>query len=178
MKSTLGTLAALAAVALLGTACSTGTPDGAGGAAANAAAKTAGRQQAVDFADCMREHGVKAFPDPDASGELTADGVANNSSVDTTGPAWATAIAACKNLEPSGFTGTKRSAAEQATSLQFARCIRENGVEDFPDPDPNAPLINTNLIPSLSGDNADLTELNAAMKTCGKAYDGRLGIKK
>ena len=29
----------------------------------------------MKFSECMRENGVKEFPDPDASGELTIDGV-------------------------------------------------------------------------------------------------------
>ena len=31
--------------------------------------------KAVKFAECMRDNGVSAFPDPDASGRLTIDGV-------------------------------------------------------------------------------------------------------
>lgn len=175
MKSTLGSLAALAVVALISTGC--GSAGGADNTDTAGGSQSSAREAAVKFANCMRENGVSAFPDPDASGELTADGVANNSSVDTGSSAWKKASAACKDLEPAGFTGTKRSAAEQATSLKFAQCIRENGVQDFPDPDPNGPLIDTNRIPSLSGDNADLSELNAAMKKCGEVYAGQLGIK-
>ncbi len=77
-----------------------------------------------------------------------------------------------------GHLERKAEPRQQKESLNFAQCMRENGVEDFPDPDPNGPLINTNRIPSLSGDNADLSELNAAMKKCGEVYAGRLGLKK
>lgn len=171
MRSKLGTLAALAVVALMGTGCSNGSSENAG------ADQNSTRAQAVKFSDCMRGNGVGAFPDPDASGELTADGVANNSSLDTSGPAWTKASAACKDLEPAGFTGTKRTAEAQATSVEFAQCIRENGVKDFPDPDPNGPLVDTNRIPS-SGSKAGMTAINAAMKKCGEVYSGRLGIKK
>jgi hypothetical protein len=171
MSSRLGAVAALAVIALVGTGCSDESSDNAG------AAGTSGRQQAVKFAECMRGHGVGAFPDPDASGELTADGVANNSSLDTTGPAWTKAIAACKDLEPSGFTGTKRSAEQQATSLKFAQCIRENGVRDFPDPDPNGPLVDTNRIPS-SNSKGGMAAINAAMKECGDVYAAELGLRK
>ena len=91
----------------------------------------------------MREHGVREFPDPDASGELTIDGVVNGSSIDTSGAAWTGAIGACKDLEPSGFTGHKRSSSQQSAALRFAQCIRENGVTDFPDPAPGQPLVDT-----------------------------------
>src|SRR5215471_10543250 len=65
------------------------------------------RDRAVKFAECMRANGVSTFPDPDASGELTIDAVANGSSVDTSSAVFEQALSACKNLEPSGFTGAK-----------------------------------------------------------------------
>src|SRR5207245_11694600 len=42
-----------------------------------------GRAKAVKFAECMRTNGGGAFPDPDASGAVTIDAVANGSSADT-----------------------------------------------------------------------------------------------
>ena len=71
--------------------------------------KLTGRDKAVRFAECMRENGVREFPDPDASGELTIDGVVNGSTLDPDSPAWKGAIGACKDLQPSGFTGHKRT---------------------------------------------------------------------
>ena len=32
-------------------------------------------EQALKFAECMRDNGVKEFPDPDASGQLTIDAI-------------------------------------------------------------------------------------------------------
>ena len=75
------------------------------------------RDKAVKFAECMRDNGVREFPDPDASGQLTIDGVLNGSSLDPSTAAWKQAISACKNLEPPGFTGHKRSAQEQEAAL-------------------------------------------------------------
>jgi hypothetical protein len=124
----------------------------------------------------MRDHGVSAFPDPDASGSLTADGIANDAHIDTNSAAWNRAIGACRNLEPAGFTGTKRSTEQQAAALQFARCIREHGVADFPDPDPNGPMVDTNRIPS-SDRPGGMAALNAAMHTCG-SYAEKAGITK
>ena len=124
------------------------------------------------FAECMRENGVREFPDPDASGELTIDGVVNGSSLDTSTAAWKGAIGACKDLEPSGFTGHKRSSEQQSAALEFAQCIRENGVTDFPDPTAGAPLVDTNRIPSSSRPGG-MDILNAAMRTCGD--DSRVG---
>jgi hypothetical protein len=89
----------------------------------------------------------------------------NGSSLDPTSTAWKNAINACKDLEPAGFTGSKRSAQEQQAALKFAQCIRDNGVKDFPDPTPDGPLIDTNRIPSANR-NGGMTILHAAMQKC------------
>jgi hypothetical protein len=47
------------------------------------------------------------FPDPGVSGRLTIDEVVNESSVDPNSAVWKKAIRACRDLEPSGFTGHK-----------------------------------------------------------------------
>jgi hypothetical protein len=129
---------------------------------------------AVKFSECMRDNGVSEFPDPDASGELTIDGVLNGSSLDPNSAAWNDALDACKDLEPSGFTGTKASPDQQDARLEFAQCIREHGVPDFPDPGPDDPLVDTNRIPS-SGTEAGMTTLNAAMQTCGDLAEEAIG---
>ena len=134
---------------------------------------TAG-DQAVKFAQCMREHGVGGFPDPDADGELTVDAVANEGKIDTGSAAWEQAIAACKHLQPSGFTGRKRSSTQQDAALEFAGCMRKSGVPDFPDPAAGEPLIDTNRIPSSDSD-AGMDALNAAMQRCG-SYAAKMGV--
>jgi hypothetical protein len=155
-------LVALALVALLGAGCSNGSDEN--GSAGNTNAR---QEQGVKFAGCMRDNGVSEFPDPDASGALTIDGVLNGSSLDPNTPAWKEAIAACKDLQPPGFTGDRHvSDAEQETRLEFAQCMRDNGVEDFPDPARGEPMVNTYLIPSAATE-AGMSVLNAAMRKCG-----------
>lgn len=159
-------LAALALVvmaALIG-GCGSSAPaeTGTGGANNNPAANA---DKAVKFAECMRRNGVSQFPDPDASGKLTIDAVANGTSLDTSAPAFTQAMSACKDLEPAGFTGTKRSSQQQQAALRFAQCVRENGVSDFPDPLPNGPLVDTNRIPS-SATSSGMSMLHAAMQKC------------
>ena len=161
--------AALALIGLAGAGCGADAPSPTAGAAHAAA-----QGKAVKFAACVREHGVPGFPDPDASGELTIDGVANGSSVDPSSPAFERAIDACKDLEPPGFTGRKRSPEQQSASLGFARCIREHGVKDFPDPTPDAPLVDTRRIPSTDQEGG-MSILNAAMQACGRFAEA-LGV--
>jgi hypothetical protein len=161
MKRTLRPLAALVMVALISAGCSNALAGTGTGSSTNASP----RDEAVKFAACMRANGVKQFPDPDASGQLTIDGIANGSSLDTNSAAFKQAISACKNLEPAGFTGNKRSPEQQKAALKFAQCIRDNGVTDFPDPDPDGPLVDTNRIPSAAR-NGGMSILNAAMQKC------------
>lgn len=164
--------AAFAIIALISAGCSDasagsshGNTNAATAPAGTADNAAAAHDQAVKFAQCMRANGVKEFPDPDVSGAFTIDAVINGSSLDTNSAAFKHAISACKDLEPPGFTGNQRSPEQQAAGLKFAQCIRDNGVKDFPDPDPNGPLVDTNRIPSGSR-NGGMSMLHAAMTKC------------
>lgn len=167
MSRTPRPLAALALIALIAliSACGSSAPaeTGAGSSGGNSLATN--HEKAVKFSECMRAHGVSAFPDPNASGELTIDAVANGSSLNPSAPAFKQAINACKALEPPGFTGSKRTTQQQQAALRFAQCIRKNGVTDFPDPIPNGPLVDTNRIPSAA-EPGGMSILNAAMRKC------------
>lgn len=168
-------LAALApiAVAALVSACGSSAPAGSG-----ANDTTANHEKAVKFADCMRANGVSEFPDPTETGTLTLDGVVNGSSLNLNAPASKRALTACKDLEPAGFTGSKRTPQQQEAALGFARCMRENGVPDFPDPTTNGPLIDTTRIPSAAGRGArSIPGFSAAAKKCTAAYSGRLLLR-
>jgi hypothetical protein len=160
MSRKLSPMAALALIALIAAGCG-GSDSSSGG---NTTASN--QEKAVKFAQCMRENGVSQFPDPDASGNLTIDGVLNGSSIDSDSPTWNQALDACEDLQPPGFTGGgERSASQQEAALQFAQCIRENGVADFPDPAPGQPMVDTNRIPSSNTANG-MSILNAAMQKC------------
>lgn len=197
MRRTLGPLAAVVMLALIVAGCSNvpaGTGAGSSGndtaatheeaspalptpAAASSGGDTtaATREQAVRFAQCMRANGVSEFPDPDASGALTIDGVINGSSLDPSTAAWQKAIGACQDLEPPGFMGHTRSAQEQANALKFAQCVRDNGVKDFPDPAPDGPLIDTSRIPSAAGKGAhSIPGFQAAVQKCRDFLAGAL----
>ena len=180
MRRTLRLLAALAMVALISAGCGTGSSgDNKNAASAPAGTgsnnNTSAHEKAVRFAECMRHNGVSAFPDPDASGDLTIDGVVNGSSVDPSSAAWEQAIGACKDLQPPGFTGSKATPKQMSARLKFAQCMRDSGVKDFPDPAKDAPLVDTNRIPSAAT-NGGMSILNAAMRKCGDTYAGELGL--
>jgi hypothetical protein len=176
VRRTLWPLAAFAMLAVIVAGCGSGSAAPGSGSAAGTSGSNSTREKAVKFAECMRNNGVSGFPDPNASGELTIDAVANGSSVDTNSAAFTQAMSACKDLEPPGFTGSKVTPQQRTVRLEFAQCIRENGVPDFPDPTANGPLVDTNRIPSAATA-AGMSALNAAMHKCGAIFRGQLGLK-
>jgi hypothetical protein len=163
MSRELRPLAAVALVALIAAGCANAPAENSDTGTAKQATS---RSKPQKFAACMRDKGVKEFPDPDASGELTIDAIANGSSLDTDSAAFKQALGACKDLQPAGFTGRKRSSQQQEHALEFAQCIRDNGVKDFPDPENGEPLIDTRRIPSTAQPGG-MSTLHAAMQKCG-----------
>jgi hypothetical protein len=180
MSRTRWPLAALALIAMaaLISACGSSAPAETGSGSSGGNSTATNRETAVTFAECMRDHGVSEFPDPSASGVFTVDGIINGSSLDPSTPAWKRAIGACKDLEPPGFMGRKRSAQEQEAALKFAECMRNNGMPDFPDPTPNEPLIDTSRIASAAGRGArSIPGFQAEADKCRAIYSGELGLR-
>jgi hypothetical protein len=169
MRRALWPPAVLATIVAIVAGCSS-APAGTGGGGT-----TAAHEKAVKFAECMRTNGVSAFPDPAASGVFTIDAAVNGSSLDPNSPAFKRAIGACKSLEPPGFTGGKVTPQQRTARLEFAQCVRNNGVPDFPDPTPNGPLVDTNRIAS-AGTSSGMSILNAAMRKCGR-YASAAGVQ-
>ncbi len=165
---------ALIAMAALISACGSKAPAATGAVSAGANNTASNLEKAVKFSQCMRSNGVSDFPDPNASGQLTIDAIANGSGVDTNTPAFQQALSACKDLEPPGFTGSTRSAQQQEAGLKFAQCIRDNGVPDFPDPTPDGPLVDTNRIPSAAT-SGGMSLLHAAMQEC-RSFAAAAGV--
>jgi hypothetical protein len=158
---------ALIAVVVLISACGSTAPASTATGSGGGNNTTTNHEKAVKFAECMRNNGVSAFPDPPASGKLTIDRIVNGSSLDPNSAAFTQAISACRDLEPPGFMGQKATPQQMDARLKFAQCMRDNGVSDFPDPTPNGPLIDTNRIPSLAGkDPRSDPALNTAMHKC------------
>jgi hypothetical protein len=170
MSRTLRPLAAIAMFAVIVAGCSSAS------AVTGSSGDNSTHAKALKFAECMRANGIGAFPDPEGSGALTIDAIANGSSVDTSSAAFAQALSACKDLEPSGFTGRKVTPKQRTARLAFARCVRDNGVPDFPDPTANGPLVDTNRIPSAAA-TGGMSMLHAAMQKCGR-YASAAGVQR
>jgi hypothetical protein len=120
--------------------------------------KLSARDKAVKFAECIRAHGVRDFPDPNEKNQFEYG-------VSVTPEVWTKATTACKALQPPGTLSGKRTPKQQSSALRFAQCVRDNGVKDFPDPVNGEPLVNTYKIPS-SNKPGGMAILNAAMRKC------------
>ncbi len=89
---------------------------------------------ALQFAECMRSHGVRQFPDP---GQSPGPAFGSASGLKSS-PAFGSAVTKCNKLVPGG--GPKSSAApaptasDLHTALAWAACVRKHGEPDFPDP--------------------------------------------
>jgi hypothetical protein len=159
MRRRLRPLVAPALVVLISAGCGSNAASGTGSTGSTGTKHATGQDRAVKFAECIREHGVPHFPDPDAKGEFVFG-------IDVSPAVWQKAVRACRDLEPPGALSGKRSPKQQTAALRFAGCMRENGVKDFPDPANGDPLVDTTRIPS-SNVPGGMTILNAAMKKCG-----------
>lgn len=84
----------------------------------------------------MRANGVPNFPDPGPSGYQLGPG----SGIDLRSPAGRRAMNACeKHLNQTGHSPPV-PASVRRQELQFANCMRANGVPNFPDPDANGDI--------------------------------------
>ena len=102
----------------------------AGGSGSSGASPLA---EAVAYSQCIRGHGVPNFPDPV---KTPGGGYGyRTKGIDPSSAAFQGALRACKALpSPWNSTGQQLSPAQQQAWLDWAKCIRAQGVPDFPDP--------------------------------------------
>lgn len=137
-------------------------------ASASASAATGDNaESALKFSQCMREHGLTWFPDPTSDGKMAVkipQGTPKEK-VDA-------AQEACKKYAPNGGQPPKLDAAALEQARQMSKCMRENGVPNFPDPDPNGQLkVDGNKVGVGPGD----PKFDAAQKACAKYQMGGPG---
>lgn len=83
-------------------------------------------EKELEFAQCMRDHGIDMEdPKPGEGMKIQVDG--DPAATDA-------AMAECNPLLPGGGPGEGPDPEEQAKMLEFAQCMRDNGVESFEDP--------------------------------------------
>jgi hypothetical protein len=106
----------------------------------SASLKSAGLQ----FAACMRSHGVPNFPDPSASngGGLQIQSSQRNgqgqtmtvNGVPVNAPAFQSAMNTCQKYMPKPKLISGGITRLKANALKYGECMRSNGVPNFPDP--------------------------------------------
>jgi hypothetical protein len=120
----------------------------------------------LQFAECMRENGVDMpDPGPAANGETQAlPATSDKAKFDA-------AYGKCRNLLPNGGEAKAPSEEDRAAMLTFAKCMRENGVPDYPDPPVNGAGTVGNAEEVADPDNPEWVEKmkksEAAAKKCG-----------
>jgi len=82
------------------------------------------------YSKCMRDNGMDWFP------EVTGTNTNVDIPDDVDRDKLNTAMEACRKFAPTGAAGPAAvsNADNQAKLLQYAKCMRSNGVPDFPDP--------------------------------------------
>ncbi|MEV0170103.1 hypothetical protein AB0I00_03090 [Streptomyces sp. NPDC050803] len=143
--------ALLLTLALAVAGCGSGD-DGTDVAADAAAKANAENEMAVKFAECLREHGVNV-EDPGEGGGIHITGRTPKAKVDA-------AMEACREYSPMQQGGSVDPQAEERMR-KMAQCMRDNGVEDFPDPEPGRGI-------QLDRGVAEDPDFEAAQKECDK----------
>jgi hypothetical protein len=122
------TAAAIAAATAIA-ACGYSSPGSGGQTNSNQAEA---QQDTVNFARCMRSHGVSNFPD-----DLNFQ---NLPGINPSSPAFRTAQMACQHLLPVKTPPPAAPSAQiHATLLRLSNCLRTHGYPSMPDPKPNPP---------------------------------------
>ncbi len=113
---------------------------------------------ALAFAGCMRANGVPHFPDPKAGGGFLFH---TGAGADPSSPAFKAAQAKCKKFLPPGpGSGSPPSAKTLAHFLTVARCMRQHGVPEFPDPRTTAP---SNPSAALGGSGGVISDIEGVI---------------
>lgn len=114
-------------------------------------------EKALEFAACMREHGVDMEdPEPGEGIRVRIEG----------DPAQAEAAEqACRHLLPDGGAPPGSDPDARDDMLAFARCMRDNGVESFADPQEGEGI-------HLGPEQAEDPDFEEAERTCNERIFG------
>jgi hypothetical protein len=120
--------------------------------------------QALDYARCIRDNGYPEWPDPNADGQFM---IRRDHGMSFDDPRRQAAMEACQALRPPGMgAGIGPGGAmhlDQEALLEFARCMRANGVPQFPDPGTSGGRV---IIGQDSGIDPNDPTFRDALETC------------
>jgi hypothetical protein len=151
--------AVLTVMALAVVACSSSSPS-----TPDAGSSPVTTAQLVEFAQCMRSHGIKNFPDPVNGGFSFS--VVGPDRIDPQSPAFQAAKAACIHLVPGEAQRLTVTAQDLAAGDKLAACMRSHGFPSFPDP------TSQNVFDVPKSINIALPSYQSAFSTCqSQAHD-------
>jgi PBP/GOBP family len=137
------------------------TGNGAKASSSPSAEALTDEERQVKFAQCMRDQGID-MPDP----EINEGRVAIRMPEGTDPKKVQAAMEKCKQYLPNGGEARKANPEQLEQARQFAKCMRENGVPSFPDPDANGGI---RIQATPGGDmNPDSPTFKAAQEKCDK----------
>lgn len=151
-----GVVAVLVCLAVSAAAC--GGPGGSADPGADGGTSASG----VEFAQCMRAHGVPNFPDP-SGGRVNLSGINQNS------PQYQHAAGICGRPADAG---PSQQAQGMANGLAFARCMRAHRVPNYADPVANGQGGFTSHMSSGSGADRKSPVFQAAERACRSLLSG------
>ncbi|MEV6304859.1 hypothetical protein AB0M02_35980 [Actinoplanes sp. NPDC051861] len=126
------------------------------------------------WVDCMRQQGHN-LPDPDVKGAVDVSAYLNSKKVSKADAGFRAAQKECSGLKPTVPAELEERPAITAEQLanrqKYAKCMRENGMPQFPDPDPAGEF-------RPSGQGGEQTEQEAldnekALQICDPVIDGK-----
>lgn len=83
----------------------------------------------LEFYGCLREHGFNApDPEPNKPGKIEVPRDMADEEIDA-------AIAECEEVAGLEQMNSEPSPEDMASAREFSECMRENGIEAFPDPE-------------------------------------------
>ncbi len=149
-----------------GVASANGTARASSSATGGANGGTADPDAPVKYAKCMRENGVPDFPDPkqnDGGFQMQAPSGADPEAMKA-------ASAKCKQYLPDGGAQPKSDPQAVEKMRQYAKCMRDNGIANFPDPDPASGQL---VMDDKSGISPDDPKFKAATQACQNVLPSR-----
>ncbi|MEO3747156.1 hypothetical protein [Plantactinospora sp. B5E13] len=130
---------------------------GAGASPSTSAAPVSDEDRQREFARCMRENGVEMpDPEPGKGPRIRLGGNVDPEKAQA-------AMEQCRHLLPNGGKALDLSPEQIERMREMAKCMRENGVPDFPDPNPDGSLDLKSL-----GLKLDDPKLKAGLEKCRK----------
>lgn len=126
---------------------------------------------ALNYSQCMRDNGVPSFPDPQQGG----GGISlSPGDVDPNSQAFRDAQEKCRDKLPQGGQlgggGGNSAPLDSAKVTAWAKCIREHGLPNFPDPEINGGSMAIDF--AGSGINPGDTPFQQARQACQDKWPG------